>query len=330
MISLHFKSVSIKEQIAKLYNVKSTNGNRLLPYDELFTLAKEAPQFLWDQVAGVPQSNYIMDVWALTALKTLSTGHPIYIYGPSGTGKSSFVRFVSSLFSIPLWEVTAHNRLETPELIGSYTLKGSETVWVDGPLTQAIRFGGLFLINEISLLDPATATGLNTILDGQPLLIPEINQVVPVHSNFRFIATDNTNGQGSQGLFLGTNLMNQALMSRFIMIESNYIAEVKEKQLIKNKVPLVTEDVLENLMWLASALRESVTNSNFDSLTNPPTTRDLIQAASMIMLYTSIEPTLGGKRPFYEGLKAAYLDRLNTSDLAKAKEIIHLKNLEEF
>lgn len=68
-----------------------------------------------------------------------------------------------------------------------------------GPLALAMKFGGLFLCNEMDLLEPSTAAGLNGILDGQPLCIPENGgELVVPHPMFRFAATANSNGDSDE------------------------------------------------------------------------------------------------------------------------------------
>ena len=72
-----------------------------------------------------------------------------------------------------------------------------------GPLALAMRHGGLFLLDEFDLLDPSTAAGLNSILDGSPLCIPENGgEIIEPHEMFRFVATANTNGGSDEtGLY---------------------------------------------------------------------------------------------------------------------------------
>ena len=76
------------------------------------------------------------------------------------------------LASLP-YEVTGHSRLEFPELIGHHVVRQGSMEFEYGPLALAMKYGGLALVNEIDLLEPSTAAGLNGILDGQPLCIPK-------------------------------------------------------------------------------------------------------------------------------------------------------------
>lgn len=182
-----------------------------------------------------PMDDFMWPAWSKDLLLWWrSSGGPLYITGPSGCGKTQAVKQLASMLNYPVYEVTGHNRLETPELVGHYVLQGQTTVWQDGPLTKAMRTGGIFLLNEVDLLDPSTAAGLNSILDGSPLLIPETNECVHPHEGFRFVATANTAGGGDMGgLYQGTLRMNAAFMDRFVVLRAEYLPKKMELELVQ-------------------------------------------------------------------------------------------------
>ena len=90
-----------------------------------------------------------------------------------------------------------------------------------GPLALALRYGGLFLLNEIDLVTPEVVAGLNGILDGSPLCIAENGgELVRPHPLFRFAATANSNGGGDKtGLYQGTQRQNAAFLDRCTLCE---------------------------------------------------------------------------------------------------------------
>lgn len=221
-----------------------------------------------------------------------SRGAPLYITGPSGCGKTQAVKQLASMLNYPVYEVTGHSRLETPELVGHYILRGQETIWQDGPLTKAMRSGGIFLINEVDLLDPSTAAGLNTVLDGAPLLVPETAECITPHEGFRFVATANTAGCGDMGgMYQGTLRMNAAFMDRFSVLMADYLPEDAEESLLADVYPVLPGAVRKVIVTMAAKLRELYTKTEDDSLSDfrdrvslPMSTRTVLRWAEWAKL----------------------------------------------
>ena len=78
-----------------------------------------------------------------------ASGLPLLLKGPTGCGKTRFVAHMAARLGRPLYTVACHDDLSAADLIGRYLLKGGETVWVDGPLTRAVREGGICYLDEV-------------------------------------------------------------------------------------------------------------------------------------------------------------------------------------
>ncbi|MEZ9922365.1 AAA family ATPase, partial [Vibrio breoganii] len=90
------------------------------------------------------------------------------------------------------------------------------TIWMDGCLTKAMREGHILILNEIDLMDPAELANMNAILEGSPLVISQLDgEIIAPHPNFRVVATSNSNGSGSDGMYVGVQRLNLAFMDRF-------------------------------------------------------------------------------------------------------------------
>ena len=123
-----------------------------------------------------PQKNphYMFPSWLEDIVAWLAYGQDsLYLFGPTGCGKTSCVKQVMHALNYPVYELTGHSRLEFPDMVGHHTVHEGSMHYEYGPLPLAMKEGGLFLLNEIDLLDPSTAAGLNSILDGYPLTIAE-------------------------------------------------------------------------------------------------------------------------------------------------------------
>lgn len=244
---------------AKRFNVKKT-----------FNIA-DAPENLDVIIVGsnpehpnVPQANhdYVFrksHVSDLLTWLTMKGGElSLYLCGPTGCGKSSIIIEAAARVGIPVWNVVAHSRLETPELVGGYRLTETGGMkWVDGPLVSAMKEGGWFLLDELDLLDPATAAGLNGVAEGRPLTIPETGEVVSPAEGFRFIATANSNGAGdSTGMYQGILRQNMAFLDRFYMVELGYPDEEIEKTILTKITPNLALEIRDRMVKIANEVRE--------------------------------------------------------------------------
>ncbi len=108
---------------------------------------------------------------------------PLLLKGPTGCGKTRFVEHMAAKLGKPLYTVACHDDLTAADLIGRYLLKGGDTVWVDGPLTHAVREGGICYLDEVVearkdvtvVLHPLTDTRRTLMIDrtGEELTAPK-------------------------------------------------------------------------------------------------------------------------------------------------------------
>jgi len=208
--------------------------------------------------APTPDPNFIFqEVSRDVIVWFLAESDPIYVFGPTGSGKTSLLKEIAARLNYPVFEITGHSRLEFPEMVGHLTVKDKDMIYQYGPLALAMKFGGLFLLNEIDLLDPSTAAGLNTILDGSPLCIPENGgEIIKPHPMFRFAATANTNGASDEtGLYNGCLRQNLAFMDRFTLCEVGYMDAKLETNLLCALYPKLPEEVARKMVSYANEVR---------------------------------------------------------------------------
>lgn len=204
--------------------------------------------------------HYVFPPWVADIAAWLAYGRePLYLFGPTGCGKTSCIRQAVQKLNYPVYEVTGHNRLEFPEMVGHHTVRTGSMHYEYGPLAKAMRHGGLFLVNEIDLLDPSTAAGFNSILDGYPLTIPENGgEIITPHPLFKFAATANSNGGSDHtGLYQGVLRQNLAFMDRFVLVEADYLEESVEMDILKSYVgDRIPTETLARMTRFANAVRK--------------------------------------------------------------------------
>ena len=198
------------------------------------------------------ESSRDMVVWFL------GLREPLYVFGPSGCGKTSCIKQLAARLNYPVFEVTGHGRLEFADLIGHLTVRDGNMAFEYGPLALAMRYGGIFLANEIDITPPEVAAGLHGILDGSPLCIAENGgELIAPHPMFRFAATANTNGGGDEsGLYQGTQRQNLAFSDRFVLCEMGYPDANTEIMLLNQRFPSLPDKLCGTMVEYANEVRK--------------------------------------------------------------------------
>ena len=221
----------------------------------------------------------------------MDSSDPIYLFGPSGSGKTSLIKQLAAKLNYPVFEVTGHSRLEFPEMVGHLTVEEGNMQFQYGPLALAMKYGGLFLLNEIDIIDPATAAGLNGILDGEPLCIPENSgEIIHPHPLFRFAATANSNGAADEtGLYQGVIRQNLAFMDRFWLCEVGYPTFEAETELLSRKAANLPKNIRKKMIEYANSVRNlfmgEATGNLSDTIEVTFSTRTLLRWADLTVRF---------------------------------------------
>ncbi|TLX69671.1 AAA family ATPase [Pseudomonas nicosulfuronedens] len=237
-------------------------------------------------------------------------GDSALLVGPTGSGKSSIVEQLAARLNWPCITVSAHSRMEMPELVG-YNLPVTDqltgdlnTKFVDGPLTKAMRNGFLFVLDEWDTLDPAVTVGLHAVLEGRPLVIAENNgEVVKAHPNFRFVGCGNTKGQGDgNGLHAGTMMQNLASLDRFRVFDCPYLSEKEELKALLDALPEVDASIAQRMVRIANSIRDQHQGKNGQYLSVTMSTRTVLRWARIATGYASQGVSEPAKTALFESL----------------------------
>ena len=232
----------------------------------------------------------------------------LFLTGATGCGKTSSLRQFCAALNLPYYEDTADEIKGTDQWIGANKIVKGEFQWFDGPLTSVYRHGGVFVINEVDLMGPGMATGLNNALEREPLYIPELGgQPITPHPMMRIAMTGNTAGAGDQtGLYLGTNRMNAAFMDRAMVVEVDYLKPEQEEKVLELRVPSLPEEIRKKMVKVAADIRRAFKDTS-NSLEVGMSTRTLIRWAGLAIRYQGV--TALGHNPIAFALKRALTNR---------------------
>lgn len=219
---------------------------------------------------------------------------PIMLIGHTGCGKTSLIDELAARFTAPLLRVNTNQQTTVSDFIGFWTVKGGETVWVDGALPYAMRHGLWLLVDEIDYAEPAILAALHAVLEpnGALVLKEKGNEIVTRHPNFRIFATGNAVGQFSRfrHLYIGCNVMNAAFLNRWAAYIIPYLSEAQEEQALVKAVPAMPARLAKELVKVAAQARRAFEE---ETLSYPFSTRALIDWARGIVRHR----TLKGEAP---------------------------------
>lgn len=244
----------------------------------------------------------------------------LLLVGPTGCGKTSGVTQVFSSLRMPVQRMNAHRRLEFSDFIGHYTVVDGDMIFVEGPLTLAMRLGQPFVLDEIDMLDPGVGASLNTAVEEGYVTIAENGgEVVTAAPGFRFIATANTAGNGDRtGLYQATLRQNAAFLDRFWVVEVDYPEAEQERSILKAKAPGLPDWVRDKMIEVAAEIRGLFTGEKEGpQIELPMSTRSLARWARLTLSFQGVAKI--GKNPLLHAADRAFLNRTEP----ETKEAVH-------
>jgi nitric oxide reductase NorQ protein len=216
---------------------------------------------------------------------------PVMLKGPTGCGKTRFVEYMAYRLKRPLITVACHEDLFASDLIGRYLLKDDQTVWVDGPMTSAVRMGAILYLDEIVEARKDTTVVIHPLTDNRRWLsIDKRGELLHAHPDFMLVISYNP---GYQSVLKD---LKQSTRQRFVSMLFDYPEADKEAHIVASEGQIDLDTAMA-LVTLARKIR----NIREHGLTEGASTRLLIYAAHMIR----------GGIPLAEACKAAICLPLN-------------------
>jgi len=250
----------------------------------------------------VPQNDpaYAFGEHTYDVASDLLENKAVILTGHAGVGKSSLFLQIAAQIGQPVVRANLNGQMSVSDFVGGWKIKGGETIWVDGVLTQAMRLGYWLVLDEIDCAEPNILAALNTVTEplstGTPHRILTLkekdHEIVQAHEHFRIMGTANTVGaMGSfRHIYQGTNVMNEAFLDRFRVYLVKYLAPEKEVEVLMGRYNSrgLSKPLAEKMVEIANLIRSAFTREEIRS------------SFSMRRLFDWIEQTIRhAKNPKY-------------------------------
>ena len=197
----------------------------------------------------VPKYHYYgPDIWR-KALIALLAGENILLVGPKATGKNVLAENLAAVFGRPEWNISFYLNTDSASLIGTDTFRDGQVCFREGPVTQCARRGGFGVLDEINMAKNESLAVLHATLDFRRIIDVPGYERIRLDPSTRFIATMNYG-------YAGTRDLNEALASRFMVINMPIIHREGLQKLLREEYPTLRQEYLEQLSGLFGDIRK--------------------------------------------------------------------------
>ena len=219
---------------------------------------------------------------------------PVLFKGPTGCGKTRFIEYMSWRLgrslpkvnprkkgndlqsnghqNIPLVTIACHEDLTASDLVGRYLLEGESTRWIDGPLTRAVKVGGICYLDEIVEARKDTTVLIHPLTDHRRILpIEKQGLLLEAADGFLLVISYNPGYQSA------LKDLKHSTRQRFISIDFDYPPRDLEAKVVQHEAGIAEEMALE-----LAKLGEKVRNLKEHGLQEGASTRLLIYAGKLI------------------------------------------------
>lgn len=209
---------------------------------------------------------------------------PVLLKGPTGCGKTRFIEYMTYRLGkamgipLPLITVACHEDLSGSDLVGRYLLQENKTIWIDGPITRAVKYGAICYLDEIVEARKDTTVLIHPLADYRRMLpIEKKGEILEAHENFLLVISYNP---GYQSVLKN---LKHSTRQRFVAIEFRYPTRNNEATIVAHETGLPLDLAVD-----LAILGEKVRHLGDQGLQEGVSTRLLIYAGTLIR--KGIEP----------------------------------------
>ncbi len=226
---------------------RAADFRREFPLTEADATRVPKPRFLY----------YGKDVWE-KALTAILSGENILLCGTKATGKNVLAENLSALLCRPEWDISFYLNTDAATLIGTDTFRDGKVTFRRGPIYQCAEHGGFGILDEINMAKNESLAVLHATLDFRRIIDVPGYERITLSPCTRFIATMNYG-------YAGTRELNEALASRFVVINMPVISKENLTRLLLSQYPELKGTYAEQFASLFQDLRQKCESSEISS-----------------------------------------------------------------
>lgn len=214
------------------------------------------------------------------SIAALLKGENLLLSGGKATGKNILAENLAYIFGRPSYNISFHVNVDSAALIGTDTFIDNEVRLRKGMVTLCAENGGFGVFDEINMAKNDAVSVLHAALDYRGIIDIPGYERIELHPATRFIGTMNYG-------YAGTKELNEALVSRFMVINMPKQDEETVSLILKTYFPEIKENALKQFVGLFMDLQLKAEHSEIS--TKSVDIRGMIGALKTIQ--TGLKPT---------------------------------------
>ena len=215
---------------------------------------------------------YGKEIWE-EAITALLCGENLLLVGPKATGKNVLAENLAAVFARPSWDVSFYINTDAATLLGTDTFADGAVTLRKGPIYQCAEKGGFGVLDEINMAKNESLAVLHATLDFRRSIDMPGYDRISLHEATRFIATMNYG-------YAGTRELNEALASRFVVIDMPAITTEDLIKLLCREYPDLRTDYAEQFAGLFREIQKKCDSGELS--TKPLDLRGLVAAVRLM------------------------------------------------
>ena len=209
------------------------------------------------------------------AIAALLQGSNLLLSGAKATGKNILAENLAWMFGRPSYNISFNVNTDSSSLIGTDTFRNNEVQLRKGSVYRCAEEGGFGIFDEINMAKNDAASVLHATLDHRRMIDVPGYERIGLHPAARFIGTMNYG-------YAGTKELNEALVSRFLVIDMPALSEENLVRIIRHDYPDISQEALQ----LANSIKPYTQGSIFTRRTKIFMKNDIFEreiVADMVM-----------------------------------------------